>query len=135
MEELLEIILSFIIEVFGEALLQLVFELLAELGVRSLTGRKTVDGQPGRVLSFMGCALLGVVAGAISYGLFPHHLIHKSAFRLANVVVTPLAAGALMAWLGSWHNKRGRRVVGLDKFFNGWVFALVFALIRYKWCW
>jgi hypothetical protein len=135
MGELLELILGFIIEVFGEALLQFIFEFLAELGLRSMTGHTVSDGKPGRVLSFIGCALFGVVAGAISYALFPHSMIHKASFRLTNVIVTPLVAGALMAWLGSWHNKHGRRVVGLDKFLNGWVFALVFALIRYKWCW
>jgi hypothetical protein len=30
--------------------------------------------------------------------------------------------------------KRGHRVVSMDMFFNGWGFALAFAVVRMLWC-
>jgi hypothetical protein len=132
--ELLEVILGFIFEIFREALLQIVFEFLAESGLWSIPSEKTFDGKTGRFLSFIGCALFDVAACAISYVVFPRNLIHKASFLSTNVILTPLVAGAMLAWLGSWHNKHGRRVIALDKFFNATGFALAFAIVRFKWC-
>ena len=130
MAELLELIIT----CFGELFFQLVVELLVEGFFRLLSDEVHEARRARPVGTFFGLFLLGGLLGGVSVSLLPHHFIHAPALRWANVFITPLVAGVLMAWLGSWHNKHGRRVVGLDKFFNGWGFALAFALVRLKWC-
>jgi hypothetical protein len=139
MEEIIAAILGFLWECLGEVLLQLAVEFVAELLVRALgsvfgdfTSRHDRKIHP--LGHFFLYALLGGALGVVSQGIFPDHFIHKASNRWLNLIITPLIAGGCMAWLGCWHDKHGRRVVGLDRFFNGWGFALAFALVRYFWC-
>ena len=141
MEEIIAAILGFLWECFGELILQLMVQLLAEQVVRvfaSIFGDSKAPKDPNApkhpISSFLMYALFGATLGVVSYGFFPAHFIHKASHRWLNLIITPLIAGGFMAWLGCWHDKHGRRVVGLDRFFNGWGFALAFALLRYFWC-
>lgn len=138
MEEIIQLILGLLWEVLGEFILQIVCELLAEVGLRWLTGLFWGDDLGARkarpVAMFLGCAVLGGLVGILSLSLRPQHFIRTGMFRGLNLIVTPLIAGGTMAALGSWRNKRGQRVIGLDKFFNGWVFALAFAIVRLVGC-
>jgi len=140
MEEIIAAILGFLWECLGEVVLQLAVEFFVELLVRafgSLLGDVTARQDPRRmhpVGLFALYSLLGATLGVVSHGLFPAHFIHQASHRWLNLIITPLIAGGFMAWLGCWHDKHGRRVVGLDRFFNGWGFAMAFALVRYFWC-
>jgi hypothetical protein len=140
MGELLAALLQAILEFFGEMLLQLFAEFAVELFSRMVRAlfaavRPTAEvKEPDPVGAFILYTVLGGLMGLLSVKLVPAHLIHTSLHRWLNLVITPLIIGWAMASLGRWHDKNDRRVVGLDKFFSGWGFALAFAIARFMWC-
>jgi hypothetical protein len=115
-------------EILGELLLQLFGEFLFELGFRSFA--EPFREQPNPWLAGFGYSLFGGCVGAISLLIFPAHFV-AGGFRIANLMITPVAAGACMAALGAWRAKRVQRVLRLDRFAYGYLFALAFALIRF----
>ncbi len=121
--------IEFLIELFGEILIQFVAEALAEAGMHSLFDRR--DYKPNPWLAGLGYALLGAVAGGITVWLLPNHMVHSEALRKLNLLVTPLAAGGMMTLFGSWRAKRGDPVLRIDRFAYGYVFALSLALVRF----
>lgn len=127
MEFLFEILLQF----FGELLLQVIFEALAELGVHSLSN--TLKQPRSAVLSSIGFVLWGTIAGGLSLLIAPKSLISDVAFRQVNLILTPLLAGAIMMWIGRQRDKRGQVLVRLDRFGYAFIFAFAMALVRYLW--
>jgi hypothetical protein len=140
MEELIWALLQAIFEIFGEFFLQLLAQVAVELFsrlVRALfadAAPTAVKNEPDPIGAFIAYTVLGGLIGWLSMKFLPAHLIHIPWHRWLNLIVTPLLIGGIMARLGLWHDKHGRRVVGLDKFFNGWGFALAFAIVRLVWC-
>jgi hypothetical protein len=51
--------------------------------------------------------------------------------RVANLVLTPLAAGLMMSLMGAWRRRRGDDLIRLDRFSYGVLFALAMALVRF----
>jgi hypothetical protein len=126
MEELTLIV----IQVFGEFFLQLLLELLSEIGVRTFAGMiRTPTIGPWAAL--FGYLLLGVIIAATSLHFFPHHLISSPVGRIANLALTPVLAGGFMMGLGNWREARDQDLIRLDKFAYGYCFALEIALIRF----
>ena len=126
----MEFIVELLFEIFGELLLQLALELLAEVGLRAV-GRpfeKPLHPLAGGI----GYALLGGIAGGLSLWWFPQLFIGSHAGRIANVVVTPLLAGSAMAALGAWRRRRNERTVLLDRFAYAFIFAMAMALVRLR---
>jgi len=127
MEFLFEILFQFA----GEILLQVVFELLAEIGVHSL-------GEPFKrprnaVLSTIGFIVWGAIAGGISLLILPKSPISNLALRQLNLLLAPLAAGGIMMLVGRRRDKKGQSLVKLDRFGYAFVFALAMAIVRYIW--
>lgn len=116
-------------EFIFELILQVVFEAVAELGVRAVGA--PFQRRPNPWLAAVGYALLGAVAGGLSWLIFPGLFIAPGSARIANLVLTPIAAGAAMAWLGRWRSRRGQEVIHLDRFAYGYLFALAMAFTRY----
>jgi hypothetical protein len=127
MEFIFEILLQF----FGEILLQLLFELIAELGLRSLTA--PFEKPKNAVLSAIGFALWGAIAGGISLLVFPNSPITSIEFRKVNLILTPLIVGGVMMLIGRERDKRGQILVRLDRFGYAFVFAFTMAVVRFIW--
>lgn len=127
MEFIFEIILQFL----GEIVLQIVFEAFSELGFQSLAD--TFEKRRNPFLSTIGFTLWGALAGGISLLIMPRSFIANLELREANVLITPLAAGAAMALIGRWRDKKGQSRVGIDRFGYAFVFALSMAIIRFNW--
>ena len=127
MELLFEVIFQFLAEI----LLQIVFEFLAELGFHSLADTFRKPKNPG--LSTIGFIIWGAIAGGISLLIFPSFHIANPTLRIVNLVVTPTVAGALMMWIGKIRDKKGQKLVNLDRFGYAFVFAFVMALVRFTW--
>jgi hypothetical protein len=121
--------MEIIFEFIGELLLQIVIEALAELGWRSLVA--TVQSRPHPLLSAIGHILLGLIAGTISLLLFPHLMMASHGARVANLIVTPIAAGLAMSALGAWRLHRGQVLLRLDRFTFAYLFALALAAVRF----
>jgi hypothetical protein len=126
----MEFIFELLFEFFGELLLQIVFELLAELGWRGVGAPFRKSAHP--LLAGVGYAVFGAIAGALSLWWFPNLFIASHLGRVANVVVTPLLAGTTMALLGAWRRRRDQPTVLLDRFAYAFIFAMVMALVRFR---
>ena len=150
MEEIFAALFQFLFDVFGELILQVVVQLVVELFVRlvgSLFGDRAVTETTAQTVKetidqtrahpaaiWVLYATLGAVIGFLSVWVHPVHFIHTTGHRWLNLILTPLISGWFMAALGHWHEKRGHRVVSMDRFLNGWGFALAFAVVRLVAC-
>lgn len=132
MEIIFELLLG-LLQIVGELALQIVFEALGELGIRSVREpfRRPKPLHP--VLAAIGYVIFGVVAGAISLWVFPESLIDTERLRILNLIVTPLIAGGAMAALGAWRRRRDQDLIRLDRFSYGFLFALAMGIVRFVW--
>lgn len=120
--------LEIVFEVLGEFVLQVLGEALVELGFHSLA--EPFRKPPNPWLAALGYALLGALLGGLSLLVFPNNLVPEP-WRLANLIATPLAVGGMMAAIGAWRLRRGQPVLRIDKFAYGYLFALALASVRY----
>jgi len=129
----MEFLFELLFEIFGEFFLQIVFEVLASAGLHFV--RNTDQGQTsnGSLKLVFGYALMGAMAGGLSLLVFSGAFVHSHTAKVANLIITPLLSGAAMAGIGLWRQRRGQVVVGLDRFFYGFVFAFAMAGIRFLW--
>jgi hypothetical protein len=124
--------------------MEVLLELLLELGLQvaleiaSSSGlRRATDGQrkpPRPWLAALGCACLGGAIGWLSALLFPALFLTTPLARGANVALTPLAAGLVMAGLGRRRARRGQQVGRLERFAYAYLFALGMAVVRLGAC-
>lgn len=123
--------LGLIFEVLGEFLIQVIGEALIEMGFHSLA--EPFRRPPNPWLAAIGYAIFGAILGGISLLVFPSNLV-PGAWRVANLLATPIAVGgvmAIMAIMGAWRASRGQQVLRIDRFAYGYLFALFIALVRY----
>ena len=121
LELLLEVLGEFILQVFGEA--------LVELGLHSLA--EPFKREPKIWLASFGYALFGAIAGGLSLLVFPHHLTPAGILRILNLFLTPLAVGGCMAGIGAYRIKRNEPVFLLNRFLYGFIFAASIAAVRF----
>lgn len=135
----MEIIFELIFSIFGyllqfilEILAQAAFEILAELGVRSLAEPFKRPEPSSPIMSAIGYFIYGAIAGALSL-LFPKMFEISQSLRLANLIITPIACGFLMAWFGRIRERKNLETIRLDTVMYGYLFALSMAVVRYLW--
>lgn len=134
MEVLLEIILQvfgWLFQLFGELILQLVMEAIAELIGHSLKEPFRRPGPLNPWLAAVGYGLFGAAGGALSLALLPELFIAPGHLRVLNLVLTPIAAGLVMALLGAWRRRRDKDTIRLETFAYGYCFALAMASVRF----
>lgn len=120
--------MEILFELIGELLLQIIVEVLGELGLQALAA--PFRREPNPWLAALGYALFGLILGGISLPLLPQLLV-GARFRLLNLIVSPVACGGLMAFVGTWRRRRGDTVLRIDRFGCGFLFALGFAIMRF----
>lgn len=140
MEILFELLMP-LLEFLAEILLQVAFEWLAQAGLRAVrapfrrsvpsSGSGSVSSAIAPEWAAIGYALFGAAAGGLSLWVFPHGFITAWPARVANLVVTPVLAGASMALIGTLRRRRGQELMRLDRFAYGMVFAFAMALVRF----
>ena len=132
MEIIVELVLG-LLQILAEVILQIIFEALAELGLRSLREpfRRPEPLHPW--LAAIGYSIFGAIAGGISVWVMPNSFITAAWLRVVNLVVTPIALGGLMAAIGAWRRRRDEEVIRIDRFAYGYLFALGMALVRFNW--
>ena len=121
--------IEIIFQIIGEFLFQASIEILIELGFHSVREpfKRSVNPQ----LVLVGYAIFGAATGGLSLLILPVHLTPES-WRIANLVLTPVAVGLLMAAFGAFRVRRGQPLLHIDRFAFGYVFALSLALVRYQ---
>jgi hypothetical protein len=125
--DLLLELLAALLEIAGEFLLQIAFELVAE----ALTGVIVRRKHSGAAASVIGPVGIGVIAGLLSAWLFPHRLIAtRVVIPGASLLLAPLATGYAMHLLGDRLRRLGRYPSNLATFRGGALCAFSIALIR-----
>ncbi len=127
MEELLFVIFQF----FGELLLQVVVELLAEIGLHIMREPFEVRRNRNPFVASLGYAIFGMIAGGLSLWIFPRHLILSHSLQILGLFTTPLVASSIMVCLGAWRRRRGEELVRLDRFVYSFIFAFTMSAIRF----
>ena len=126
-------VLGWILEVFGELLLQVIFEFIAEFLGHSVKSpfRKLPPIPPW--LAAIGYVVLGALAGLLSLWLMPEVFIKAPWLRAVNLLLTPVGAGLIMAWSGSRRSRKDKDVIRIESFSYGFCFAFSLALVRFVW--
>ncbi len=127
----MEILFELLAQLLLEVLIELFPELLLELVWRSLREVLQPRAEKEPVLAFLGYALLGAAAGALSLLPFPHAFVHGSKWHGMSLIVSPLLAGAGMSIVGWLRRRRGEPLIRLDTFPYAFSFAFGVALIRF----
>lgn len=127
MEIIFEVILSFLLEFGG----QLLLELLAEFGIRGVSNVLGIEKPRRPLFAFAGYILLAAIAATFSLFIFEEHFFQVRHFQIMNLIVTPVLVGLLMKLRGRILEKHNKKVIRIDSFWYGYVFALTFALVRF----
>lgn len=125
----MEVILEFIFSIFGEFLLQIIFEIIAEIGIASFSRSRESTKSP--VLAAISYFILGAIAGGISLLIFKTQFIHDHSLQIANMFVTPFIIGVIMMQIRKKRLSSGKIVTRMDSFTYGALFAFGMSLARY----
>jgi len=128
----MEVLFELLFEVFGEAILQIIFEALAEVGIHVTRGRVDHAASTSKWRLMVGYPLLGAMVGGLSLLVFSHSLAHNPTARLATLLLAPLVAACATVAIGRWRTRRGQDTVGIDRMAYAYLFALGFAAVRYR---
>ncbi len=136
MEIIAEIILQILrwtLQCLGELFLQIIGEAIAEFIGHSIKEpfRRPKPLHPW--LAAIGYLIFGGIAGGLSLWALSDLFIKNRWLRLANLLFTPLVAGLVMAWIGSWRRKHEKEVIRLETFAYSFLFALSMSLVRFVW--
>jgi hypothetical protein len=127
-EDLLAELLGALLDIFGEFLLQMLFEPVAE----ALSGLIKSQSESDPAVSAIRLVLVGAAAGLLSAWLFPHRLIvTRVVLPGASLVLAPLASGSAVHFLESGRARVERYPSSLAMFRVGALFAFSMALIRW----
>ena len=123
-------ILELIFQIFGEFILQFVFEALAEAGIHLFSrSKKRAPGRP--LATVFGYVLLGCLCGLLSLWLFPHFFVKSPVGRGVSLLVTPLLAAGAITLISMWRSKHGEELLRLEKFAFVYVFAFSMEAVRF----
>jgi hypothetical protein len=139
MEELLSALLAGLFELIGEALLELLFGLLADIswrGLRSVSSAisESVSSaifEPDRPRRIVFSLILGIILGFVSIAVHPAPFFHPGKVHGTSLLLSPLLTGLVMAAIGSAVKRINRKPVPWESFWGGFAFALGMAVIRF----
>ncbi|MDR3773746.1 MAG: hypothetical protein P4L26_10390 [Terracidiphilus sp.] len=131
MDELLAGVLAVIAEVLFEAVFEITGEGLASLLTRAISNLFKTISDVNPIATTFALGMLGALAGFLSVVAYPHPLVHPSRFHGVSVIASPLIAGFVMSQLGRLLRKHDRRVMPIESFGYGFVFAFAMALLRF----
>jgi hypothetical protein len=129
----MEFLFELLFEFFGEVILQVLFQALAEAGLHMVKKPDAPEKKPNPWLLSLGYATLGAIVGGVSLLIHPGSLIQVDWLRKVNLVLGPVAGGLGMAWIGALRKKRGQTTIQLDRFTYGFVFSFGMTAVRYLW--
>ena len=114
-----------------DALVEVAFEVLANVAVEALGEAVSDADQSSRILAGIGHALMGTAAGALSLFFLPRQVAPQVGFPGMSLAIAPLCAGVLLDSMGRWWERRGNVRMALFTFRGGVVFALAMAIVRF----
>jgi len=131
MEDLLAGLLSGILELLADLILQFAFESICDLAVRTFQNYFSEVKEVSPILAVFGYLLLGLASGFLSVFLLPHPLVHPSKIHGISLLVSPLVTGMVMSQVGGMLRRQGMRPIRIERFAYGFTFALGLAVVRF----
>lgn len=126
MEILVEILVQIFIEVLLGPLLELLIRALGLLLGSIFGSAAAIIEKRIRWISVVA----GATCGGASLPFFRHSLLPSTSLRIANLLLTPIAAGWMMHALGAGRERRGDDPLPVDRFLCGYLFTLSYLLVR-----
>lgn len=127
----MEIILEAILYIFSEILGQAILELLAELGIRSISNALGRQKPQNPILAMIGYVLLAALGSGISLLVFKEHFLKNNNLRIANLLITPIVVGLFMKYRREKLEAKYINPIRINTFWYGFLFAFTFTLIRF----
>lgn len=140
---MIEGLIELFVETIGEAVIQLLFEMIAELGITSIkhasktslstSGPLTItESEPtNSILAAIGSIMLGALFGGISVVVLPHRILSPPKIHGLSMLLSPLLSGLVMHGYGRWRDSQNRGHSRLATFAGGALFAFALAATRY----
>lgn len=128
---MLEFIFELVAEFFGDVLLQVVLEFLAEFGCRSMENSFRPAKRANPFFAGCGLLLLGALVGLLAGLILPDPLFPHRHLPGISLVLAPVGVGTLMHLFGAWRRKKGGNPTCLATFWGGACFAFGMALVRW----
>lgn len=128
--EILAELLLWLLQIVGEMVLQLVLQVLVELGMHAIA-EPFSRSKPRPWLAGIGYLIFGALIGLASTIFFPDSFISSTTGRVVNLVASPIVAGFCMAAVGAWRERRGQNLLTMDHFLYGFLFALALSETRF----
>lgn len=122
MEEILALLIQFVVEVVFQILVYLPFDFLPRSGEKR--------GEQSGCGWLMLYLVLGGVCGGLSLLVAPRLLLPSTGLRVANLFATPVAAATLSWAVAEWRRRRGAKIDPWSHFFFALCFALAFSGVR-----
>jgi hypothetical protein len=129
--QVMEFVFELLFQVVFEFVLQLFGEVLVELGLHSLAKPFKEREARSPFLALIGYVILGSAVGGLSLVIFPQSFVRSSRLHGISLLITPLLAGAAMSGVGWLRARQGKRLLRLDSFGYGAIFAFGMALVRF----
>jgi hypothetical protein len=117
----------------AEVFLQLLGELLIQLGVSSFSEPFREQRRAHPIMAGVGVLLLGALVGGLTLFVYSTRIFRPGPIRGASLLLSPLVTGALMDVYGDWVERRGGFRSYLATFWGGALFAFGMALVRFFW--
>jgi len=131
MEDFFVLIVSTIIEIFGELLVELILGGVADLSVRGVRKLYKETRSIPRTLVVVQYFLFGAILGVVSVFLLPHQIAPHTRFHGINLLMSPAIVGWIFSLIGLSNRRRGRQTVRIESFGYGFVFAFGIAIVRF----
>lgn len=120
--------MEFLIELFGEFLFQLVWELVGAL-IEGAWGGSIRVGRLFRAVCYL---LLGAALGAVSVVFVPHPVVMQTPNALVSLLLVPLAVGSVTVLLCRFIEERSEWSLLASRFVYSFLFAFMFAGTRFS---
>ncbi len=129
----IEIIFELVLTTILEIGLQLVAEILIELGFGSAGDSLRQRRRAHPAIAAVGVVLLGGLAGLVTSLIWPTLIFRPGPVPGISLLVSPLISGLIMDRYGDWRERHGGERSYVATFWGGALFAFSMALIRFLW--
>lgn len=124
--------MEILFEILAEVFIQVVAEVLAEFGVHLMNETRKEPLKVDPIIAVIGYSLWGALFAGISYFIFPSSFIASAELRMINLIASPIVMGLIMVKIGERRVAKNGETLRINHFAYGYLFALVFALLRWR---
>jgi hypothetical protein len=129
--EIIAEVLVALVQFLCEVALQLLGNVLAELGWHSVREAIRPSRPPHRIFGLLGFAIIGALLGAASLLALPKHTAVSPALRLLTLLVGPVVSALAVLPIAVVLRRYFTAIEPWWRFGDAYAFALSFALIRF----